>query len=159
MISRLWMLAIFAGSLGCAPDAPTSVIQTIPLRNPTAPVASQSNVALADILGNYRIVQAAGIRAGATVTLSETDLVIEGQTQAWRWPFQYDGAGRFETPDGPLWIFWADIGRRTVAMGDPNGTRVWIMNRDAQGLAERLTVGRGILEWYGFDLAQMTPAP
>ena len=152
-------LFFLAALSGCATQGPSAVTNSIPLRNPTAPVASQANIALSEITGSYDIVQAAGVPNSGQVTLTDRDLVIESAAQGWRWPFQYDGAGRFDTPEGPLWIFWADIGRRTLVIGDPNGTRVWIMNRDNQGLAERLTVGRGILEWYGFDLVQLTPAP
>ncbi|MEC3860587.1 lipocalin family protein [Mesobacterium sp. TK19101] len=124
------------------------------MRNPTAPVASQVNVPLSALLGDWIVVEGAGIEAGGDIRIDSQDIYIEGQSEK----YSYDGAGRFRTDDGPLWVYWIDVGYRTVAMGDPQGTRVWIMDRQASGSPDRLRAAREILQWYGYDLTRLEGA-
>ena len=49
---------------GCAP-APELPRAPIPLRNPTAPVASQANATLERLQGRWIVVQGAGLTPGA----------------------------------------------------------------------------------------------
>ena len=42
-------------------------------------------------------------------------------------------------------------------LGDPNGTRVWIMDRTGRP-GDRLRPAQEILEWYGYDLSRMEGA-
>lgn len=140
----------------CAPPPPAAV-QPIPLRNPTAPVASQSNLPLAEILGQWTIIEQVKAPFGPRLALTATDVTSCDPEGCDVTPFTYDDQGRFSTPQGPIWVFWADIGRRTLALGDPNGGFVLIMNRDPQGLTARRTAARDILTWYGFDVSQLNP--
>ena len=39
-------------------------------------------------------------------------------------------------------------------MGDPDGQRVWIMDRTGRP-GERLRIAREILQWYGYDVTRL----
>jgi apolipoprotein D and lipocalin family protein len=54
----------------------------------------------------------------------------------------------------PLWVHWLDFDNRTAALGAPDGSRVWIMDRSGAP-AERLSAAREILDWYGYDLSRL----
>ncbi|SPJ25243.1 lipocalin family protein [Palleronia abyssalis] len=75
------------------------------------------------------------------------------------------GPGRLEVRlDGvpfvsPFWILWVDEGYRTAVIGVPSGRAGWILNRDPEIPADRLTAAREILDFYGYDLAQLRMTP
>ncbi|MCB1333040.1 MAG: lipocalin family protein [Roseivivax sp.] len=146
----LLALALLAGC-GAKGPAPYGAI---PLRNPTAPVASQANVAQAQLTGNWTVAQGAGITPGALVRISAQAIEIEGAEPV---SYHYDPAGRLITPGAPLWVYWLDTSGRTAVLGDPGGTRVWIMDRGQIG-ADRLAAAHEILRWYGYDLSRLRPA-
>ncbi len=59
-------------------------------------------------------------------------------------------------PDlGPYWVLWVDEGYRTAVVGVPSGRAGWILNRDPTIPADRLRAAREILDWNGYDLAQL----
>ena len=150
--------ALMLSLAGCA-QGPAAVMTDIPLRNPTAPVASQANLPIEEIAGEWPLVQSAGITQGK-LRIEPGSLVISRSEGGFAKPATYDGNGRFSTHDLSVWVFWADTGRRTIALGDPNGSFVLIANRDAQAAQERIDAARDILEWYGFDLSQLKdPVP
>ena len=66
------------------------------------------------------------------------------------------GPGRFEVPGqpGPWWILWADGDYRTLVIGTPGGGYGYVLNR-GNFPPDRLKAARDILEWNGYDLAQM----
>ncbi|SNS42751.1 lipocalin family protein [Antarctobacter heliothermus] len=132
---------------GCAAAPDTT---KLPLRNPTAPVASQTDAALGRLAGDWRVVQAAGIAPGAQLRFGADQAVLAGQAVA----LSDQGRGRLLLGDRPVWIYWIDADNRTVAMGDPDGQRVWIMDRTGRP-GERLRIAREILQWYGYDLTRL----
>lgn len=146
------LLPFVLGLAACA--APIDMpLAPIPLRNPTAQVASQADASLARLQGNWRIVQGAGVPVGATVEVTQGQIIVAGTPLT----LADLGEGRFGTPDGPLWVHWIDVGNRTAAMGDPGGARVWIMDR-ATPSPDRMSAAREILEWYGYDLTRLEGA-
>lgn len=132
---------------GCAtvPD-----LTKLPLRNPTAPVASQTDATLARLDGEWRVVQAAGIAPGARLRFGVDQAVLAGQAVS----LSDQGRGRLLLGGNPVWIYWIDADNRTAAMGDPDGQRVWIMDRTGRP-GERLRIAREILQWYGYDLTRL----
>jgi len=150
-LRTLVLLLVLAG---CAtpPRAPTV---PIPLRNPTAPVASQIDVTQDRLAGDWIVVQGAGLPPGTRVTIGTDLLRTETPTQSKVSTFTPRGQGRYDTGDGPLWVHWIDVGNRTAALGDPSGSRVWIMDRAASGSPDRIRAAREILDWYGYDLMRM----
>ena len=60
----------------------------------------------------------------------------------------------------PVWVLWVDEGYRTAVLGDPSGRAGRILNRDPQIPADRLAAAREVLDFNGYDLAQLvTVAP
>ncbi len=133
---------------GCARPA-DPVAAPVPLRNPTAPVASQADVTAARLQGDWIVVQGAGIAPGTVVRGTADGLTVQGVEYILTAP------GRLSNADGRLWVHWLDIGDRTAAVGDPDGGRVWIMDREAGSSPDRLRAAREILDWYGYDLRRL----
>lgn len=144
---RAAVLALALAGCAAAPQAP----RDIPLRNPTAPVASQADAGLERLAGDWVVVQGAELAPGTPVSVSPDQWWIGGSAV----PVVQSGQGRFDTLDGALWVHWLDIGNRTAAVGDPGGSRVWIMDRSLSPGPDRLQAAREILAWYGYDLSRL----
>ncbi|SMX44865.1 hypothetical protein MAA8898_03079 [Maliponia aquimaris] len=133
---------------GCA--APSLPRAPLPLRNPTAPVASQLDATLARLSGDWVVVQGAGMAPGTALGFGPGSVRIGGAAL----PASDTGKGRLMLGGQAVWVHWLDADNRTAAMGDPGGGRVWIMDRTGAP-GERLTAAREILSWYGYDLARL----
>lgn len=142
-------LALILLLAACAKPATLPEVP-IPLRNPTAPVASQVDASLLRLQGDWVVVQGAGLTPGSRLNFGAKAVRIGGVAI----PLQDKGQGRLVMGDEQLWVHWLDADNRTAAMGNPQGTRVWIMDRTGKP-GERLNAAREILEWYGYDLSRM----
>jgi len=65
------------------------------------------------------------------------------------------GEGRFAlirpgTAAVPLWVHWADTGRRTAALGNPDGAFWLVIDRTRTASPDRIRAARDILDWYGY---------
>lgn len=132
---------------GCA-TAPN--LDSLPLRNPTAPVGSQVDATLTRLAGNWRVVQGAGIAPGTRLSFGASQAVLPQGAVA----VSDAGRGRLRLGSDILWIYWIDADSRTAALGDPDGRRVWIMDRTGRP-GDRLRAAREILSWYGYDLTRL----
>lgn len=69
---------------------------------------------------------------------------------------QVTGPGRLRVRLGgaplDLWVLWVDEGYRTVALGTPDGTMGWILDRAVASSADRINAAREMLEFNGYDL-------
>lgn len=142
-LAALLLLSACAG----APELPEV---TIPLRNPTAPVASQADATAARLSGDWVVVQGAGVAPGTGLRFSDAAMTLDGVAI----PLAGRGPGRFDLAGQTVWVHWLDADNRTAAMGDPGGGRVWIMDRSGRP-GERLHAAREILRWYGYDLRRL----
>ena len=151
------------------------------LRNPTAPFGSQADVTAQDLDGEWVVRQGLANRWPANVGVvffvaDETLLFIEVEdgfcdedrlcvTTLDRTDYATDLPGRFVSRDAELafakglpaeiWVLWMDFDRRTVALGDPDGSFVAILDRSSTGGEDRIAAAREILDWYGYDLDQV----
>lgn len=142
-----YLVALSLCLLGCdAPSLPTS--SELPLRNPAVTVGSQADVTLARLRGDWTVVQGAGVPKGARLRFDEASLRLDGVS----FPIRDLGQGRFDFAGDAHWVHWLDADNRTAAIGDPAGSRVWIMDRSGRP-GERLQAARDILGWYGYDLS------
>ncbi|WP_299933919.1 lipocalin [uncultured Pelagimonas sp.] len=141
--------AFLAMTMACTPVTMLPETQ-IPLRNPTAPVASQADVTLERLAGDWIVVQSSMDVAERTVTVKGAIFGF-GATAL---PFQPIGKGRFLLGDEEIWVHWLDINNRTAVLGEPGGRRVWIMDKTGHP-GERLNAAHEILEWYGYDLSRV----
>lgn len=146
------VLAICCVLAGCVQPEPQALGEvTLPLRNPTAQIASQANVTPDRLYGQWVVVQGAGLPPGTQLTISKGEMRIGGVALR----MTNKGQGRFVLGDMDIWVHWLDFDNRTAAMGDPQGRRVWIMDRTGNP-GERLKAAREILDWYGYDLSRLS---
>ncbi|CUH77640.1 lipocalin family protein [Tropicibacter naphthalenivorans] len=122
----------------------------IPMRNPTAPVASQADAGVGRLSGDWVVVQGAGLPQGTRLRFSKTSVQV-GEAVL---PLSPQGQGRYSFGSEAIWVHWLDADNRTAALGNPDGARVWIMDRSGTP-GERLKAAREILDWYGYDLGQL----
>ena len=134
--------------------APPGRPVTSGLRDSAAPVASQLDATEARLAGDWVVVQGAGVDPGARIRIAPGRMRIDG-AQIGDTALVALGQGRFRTDAGPLWVHWLDVANRTAALGDPGGSRVWIMDRTASGSPDRTAAAREILGWYGYDLTRL----
>ena len=137
-------LALAACGSAREPVAPAA------LRDPAAPVGAQVDVTAERLYGEWQVVEGAGVPPGAAVTIAPGRIVIAGK----RADFAQVAPGRFTADGAPLWVHWLDSDARTVAMGDPEGSMVFVLDRTGAP-GERLAAARDILDWYGYDLAAL----
>lgn len=146
-----WRVLLLAPLLvaGCAAKAPPPPAE-IPLRNPTAPVGSQVDAGLARLQGRWTVTEGAGMPPGARIEITPREMRIDGVAL----PLSEAQPGRLRAGEETLWVHWIDADNRTAALGEPGGSRVWIMDRrGAPG--ERRAAAREILSWYGYDLTRL----
>ncbi len=120
------------------------------LRTADAPLASQSDATIDRLDGRWIVVEGVGINHGFNLNFSGSRVRIDNEEKS----VTSLGEGRFLFGEDPVWVHWLDVNNRTAAMGDPNGTRVWIMDRTGAP-GDRLKAAREILEWYGYDLSRL----
>lgn len=135
--------------MGCSEPAIVPELP-IPVRNPTAPIASQVDASLARLSGDWVVVQGAGLQPGSRLRFGTGTMALDGVSL----PIADKGQGRLDLVGEAIWVHWLDVDNRTAALGDPDGGRVWIMDRTGRP-GERLRAAREILEWYGYDLSRM----
>lgn len=157
-----WAIVLFSLTMvpGCARETPAPVPVVVSLRDQDAPVGSQVDVTSDQLAGLWYLRAGTGswpaspqIRIAAT---ANGLLITEGGRNL---IFQSSGPGRFALDtDGSssnaraeLWIYWADFDRRTLAIGDPDGRYVAILDHAPTGGTDRLAAARDILDWYGYN--------
>lgn len=148
---RWWAFCVLAGCT--ALESPKTAV-SVPMRNPTASVASQSDVTVGRLSGPWRIVQGAGVAPGGMVRVEAERIVLDGVAL----PLRPLGEGRFRMGGEVVWVHWLDFDNRTAALGNPDGSRVWIMDRIGDP-GERLDAAREVLAWYGYDVSRLDGAP
>lgn len=124
----------------------------IPLRNPTAPVASVADLDEARFAGRWTVIEVAGV--------AEREVVVGAQAiRLGETVFARVGEARYRSEDGDLWVHWVAQDGDMAALGDPAGRLVFLMARGRATQADRRKAARHILTWYGYDVARMTPQP
>jgi len=141
-VSRLLFAALWLAGCAVTPEPAEPL-----LRNPSAPVGSQTDATLARLAGDWVVVEGAGLRPGTPLRFDARQVTLGDAVI----PVTALGQGRFALGSQEVWIHWLDADNRTAALGDRAGTRVWIMDRKGYP-AERLRAAREILDWYGYDL-------
>ena len=126
----------------------------IPFRNPTAQVASQSDVTLVRLAGDWNVVsifEDAQFSAVRRVSFGQNAMQVNDQSLA----ITQLREGRLIADGQQFWVHWMDINDRTAVIGSPDGRYGWIMDRTGAPSADRLKAAREILKWYGYDLSRL----
>jgi len=173
---RGFAVAVLLGLAACAAQSPVLTL-TEGFRDPSAQIASQTNVTAARMEGDWNIRQrfdsAIGPQGSMALTaqpdgtlrwtfesedcpnnMCETPdgLVVLTPAGPGRWrPVDPDGAGF----DAELWVMWMDFDDRTVAIGTPDGRFGFIMDKSASGGSDRIAAARDIMDWFGYDIARL----
>jgi len=83
----------------------------------------------------------------------------ETETEIWRAEPLGQNRWRLRNDTGDasmeLWVIWVDDGFRTAAIGTPDGSYGWIIDRRPEGGADRLKAAAEILAFNGYDVARM----
>jgi len=70
------------------------------------------------------------------------------------------GPGRFTLADGrEFWVLWVDTGFRTAAIGTPDGSYGWIIDRSNTGGADRITAAREVMAFNGYNISKLRVKP
>lgn len=155
------LLALAACAAPKPPESPG-------FRRAGTPIYSNAVFDAARLEGDW--VQVAGFGAGcrpggASFAAGQvrTKLCLGGREQAFAGAFAVTGPGRLAlrgaAPDGigaPWWVIWVDTDYRTLAIGTPDGSFGFLLNRGGPLPADRLTAAREIFEWNGYDLSRLT---
>ena len=96
--------------------------------------------------------------AGWQVTRSRLSCTAAGcaRSRADR-PVRMVAPGRIEVGGQVWWVLWVDDDFRTAAIGTPDGSFGWIMDRKGpKGIsADRLNAAKEIMDWAGYDLGRL----
>ena len=89
----------------------------------------------------------AALGAGRYVLLNEVDqITLAGPLH----DLVLSGGGNRQ-----LWILWADADRRTLAIGTPDGSFGFILDRNDTGGDDRIAAARDIMAWMGYRIEEM----
>jgi apolipoprotein D and lipocalin family protein len=167
-IPAFGQLAVFSLLLAC-----TAPVAERGFRDPSAPFASISRFETPRFLGEWvRVAEFTQSRQGiapqthlyrlATTGQLVVDITgADGATE--RQVYDLPAAGRLrasgsEAQAEELWVLWVDEGFRTAVLGTPSGSRAFILDRSTTPAPDRLRAAREILNWYGYDMAQLEGA-
>lgn len=173
---RIFAALIFALLAACAQE-PAVVAPADVFRDPSAQIASQTNVTAnrmaADWVIRQRFAAPTAPRSGMSLAALPNgalhlsilglrcvdDVCFEEETLVL---FAPTGPGRWTPVDPPaglitqeLWVMWMDFDDRTAAIGTPSGEFGWIMDKNPAGGADRITAARDIMDWFGYDVARL----
>jgi apolipoprotein D and lipocalin family protein len=160
----------------CTAEQPV-LTQGAVLRDPSAQIASQTNVTADRMAGRWVIRQRFATQSGplGVVTFSTLpDGALQmaqtrqtcgvdpcGNDQAVVL-IESTGPGRWMAVDAPdafpreeIWVMWMDFDSRTAAIGTPNGDFGWIMDKNPTGGGDRIAAARDIMDWFGYDVSQL----
>jgi apolipoprotein D and lipocalin family protein len=165
-VSRLIpLLVLFLAA--CVQGGPAT---TTAFRPADAPIWSSAAFDMGRIEGRWR--QAAtfsadigpGCRAGGAefsrgpkgMTITAR-LCLNGREVAVSGPLRMVGPGRMAVPGmADWWVIWVDSGYRTLAVGTPDGTFGFVLDRGQIG-RDRLVAAGEVFDFNGYSSARMLP--
>ena len=176
MIGRVLTGLVLVFLVACTAEQPV-LTQGAVFRDPSVQIASQTNVTVDRMAGNWIIRQRFANQSGPLgavtfSTLPNGALQIEQTLQTCDvdscdsiqniFLIELTGPGRWMAVDAPilfpreeLWVMWMDFDSRTAAIGTPSGEFGWIMDKNPKGGGDRITAARDIMDWFGYDVSQL----
>jgi apolipoprotein D and lipocalin family protein len=162
--------------VACSAEKPV-LTQGAVFRDPSAQIASQTNVTADRMAGSWVIRQRFANQSGplsgvsfSTLPNGALQMALTRQTCGVD-PCGNDqtlvlieptGPGRWSPVDAPiffpreeLWVMWMDFDSRTAAIGTPSGEFGWIMDKNPTGGGDRIAAARDIMDWFGYDVSQL----
>jgi apolipoprotein D and lipocalin family protein len=154
----LGLLALVA----CAPE-PEAPAPAASFRDRSVPIGSTTRGTVGDLAGDWVIAQSF---PGPAFAAPGRRLRVEPEAGGGA-ILRFEGAGdlraasagpgRLSVEGGPeLWVLWVDDDFRTAALGTPDGSLGWIMDRPGQASGDRTAAAREVLDWSGYDVARLS---
>ena len=176
MIRRVVTGLVLVFLVACSAEKPV-LTQGAVFRDPSAQIASQTNVTADRMAGSWVIRQRFANQSGplsgvsfSTLPNGALQMALTRQTCGVD-PCGNDqtlvlieptGPGRWSPVDAPiffpreeLWVMWMDFDSRTAAIGTPSGEFGWIMDKNPTGGGDRIAAARDIMDWFGYDVSQL----
>ncbi|MEM8537686.1 MAG: lipocalin family protein [Pseudomonadota bacterium] len=168
----LWIFGLTLCIAGCAAKTPsvsgfrdTSVPLTVTTRGGSdamngpwfmrAHFPGDGSIAMVTFLDNHQ-----GSPA-IEMLRSSCDLGGDCETLSDIWATESLGLNRWRLTNAKgdarqeLWVIWVDEGGRTAALGTPDGSFGWIVDRKPTSGEDRIIAAREILEFNGYNTSQM----
>lgn len=144
-------------------------------RDTSVPLTVTTRGTAADLAGPWHMrAHFPGDRSLALVTFIEnlngapaveflrSDCLLSGdcETSAEVWRSEPLGQNRYRLTNGSgerfeLWVIWVDEGFRTAAIGTPDGSYGWVLDRKPTEGEDRIIAAREILSFNGYDTLRM----
>jgi len=153
--------ALMLGLAACGRGGPEAVApEAVSVRQAGTMIASTTRGAPGDLSGEWVVAQsypgASFAAPGTRVTVAEGVWRFAGPGGASEARTTVTAPGRYRVEGGPeLWVLWVDDDFRTAAVGTPDGSLGWIMNRPGEASGDRTAAAREVLEWSGYDLGRL----
>ena len=152
----------------CAREAPPVALPSF--RDEGVPIASTLRGSAADLAGDWVIAES---YPGRPFAAPGTRVTVEPGAGGVAWRLDGPGGavahetvnavpGRYESraESGPeFWVLWVDDDFRTAAVGSPDGTFGWIMDRPGRASPDRTVAAREVLDFNGYDVARLVGGP
>ncbi|MBP1807558.1 lipocalin family protein [Rubellimicrobium aerolatum] len=151
-------IVLLLGLAACGRGAVEEVAAPVSYRAPGALIASTTRGGPSDLGGDWVVSQATpggpvapGTRVGVTPTGTGAVWRLGGAevATALTGPGRYSGGGR------EIWVVWVDDDFRTAAVGTPDGSFGWVMDRPGAASPDRTAAAREMLDFNGYDLARV----
>jgi apolipoprotein D and lipocalin family protein len=165
-MKRALALLILLGA--CAPAPPPDSY-----RDNTVPLSVTTRGALTELAGDWTVrgtypntasLDSVGFAPRGddriNVTITQTGCEQDCHILSGTWPAQPIAQNRMRlltdsTSDPELWVIWMDEGVRTAVIVTPDGRNAFILDRKAQGGADRIEAARTVLEFNGYDISAL----
>lgn len=155
-----------SGCFGKAPEVPAAVHQpAVPIRDASAPIWSIAQFTPARLAGDWRQVAGFGTancqsgamqfyQAGGQLQ-AKGSLCFAGRQQAISSPVQPTGPGRLRIGGRDWWVVWVDTDYRTLAIGTPDGSFGFLLNRGGALPSDRMQAAAEVFDFNGYRISQM----
>jgi apolipoprotein D and lipocalin family protein len=169
----LLLLLLLAACAREVPDAPPAAS----FRDRARPIASTTRGGPADLAGEWVVSAAFPGERGFGASLGAGSRIVVTANAAgdvtWAFPSPQGGSAQVTGAMGPtgpgryavgapgapeLWILWVDDDFRTAAVGTPDGSFGWIMDRPGAASPDRTEAARRMLEFNGYDPSRLAGA-
>lgn len=154
---------------GCVSKAPMAPVApqrpAVAIRDANAPIWSIAQFTPARLAGEWRQVAgfgAAGCKGGAVQfhpvggqLQAKGSLCFAGRQQVISSAVQPVGPGRLRIDGREWWVVWVDTDYRTLAIGTPDGSFGFLLNRGGALPADRMRAASDVFDFNGYRVSQM----